>query len=70
DQLVCVLSDGRTLAVPISISPILRDAPIEARYNWRLAGGGEAVVWRSGKLEEKLTLSGMLGYPESTITSE
>ncbi|MGQ0702988.1 MAG: DUF2442 domain-containing protein, partial [Gemmatimonadales bacterium] len=42
DQLVCVLSDGRTLAVPISISPILRDAPIEARYNWRLAGGGEA----------------------------
>lgn len=58
DELVVVLSDGRTLSTPLVWFPRLLDASPEQRADWRLIGGGEGIRWES--LDEDLSVRGLL----------
>jgi hypothetical protein len=67
DFLVCLLSDGRALCIPLSLSPALQAASPEQRYQWQLVGDGRGVVWYAGGLEEHLNLRSLLAHPEARI---
>lgn len=46
ETIVLSLADGCVLIVPLAWYPRLRDAPADARRNWKVAGGkGDAVHW-------------------------
>jgi hypothetical protein len=65
--LVCQLSDGNTLFVPLRISPVVSAAPLKTRYQWQIAERGKALVWTRGQVEERLRLPAMLAYPGTEI---
>ncbi len=70
DYLFCLMSDGNTLCVPLTISPVLRRTPPKLRYLWRITEDGKAVVWSKGTMGDRsvhLDLKTMLAYPESQI---
>ena len=57
------LEDGRTLEVPISWFPKLREATLEQRRDVRLIGGGVGIHWP--QLDEDLSVRGLLWpHPE------
>jgi hypothetical protein len=58
DELVVVLSDGRTLSVPLAWFPRLLRATSAERADWRLIGSGEGIRW--GTLDEDLSVRGLL----------
>jgi len=45
DLLTVELSDGRTIAAPLSWYPRLCHGTSEERENWRLIGGGRGIHW-------------------------
>jgi len=69
DMLYCVLSDGKLLWVPLGVSPALAEAPMRARYQWRISGDGKAIVWYGDELKEYLSLRSLLSYVESDAGS-
>jgi hypothetical protein len=62
DEIMAVLSDGRTITVPLAWSWRLSDATPEQRANFRLIGAGEGVRWPD--VDEDISVWGMLyGMP-------
>jgi hypothetical protein len=62
DEITAVLSDGRTISVPLAWSWRLSDATPEQRANFRLIGAGEGVHWPD--VDEDISVRGMLyGLP-------
>jgi hypothetical protein len=62
DALVVTLKDGRTLGVPLSWFPRLRDATVEQRSAWELIGQGIGIHWP--QLDEDISVAGLLGLPD------
>lgn len=62
DELRVVLSDGRTIAVPLAWYPRLLHGTPEERARWRLIGRGSGIHWEA--LDEDISVSGLLaGFP-------
>lgn len=59
DTLTAELSDGRTVAVPLSWYPRLVHATREERSNWRLIGIGQGIHWPD--LDEDISVEMLLG---------
>lgn len=58
DAITAVLSDGRTISVPLSWSWRLARATSEQRANVRLIGNGEGAHWPD--LDEDISVQGLL----------
>lgn len=58
DELRVDLVDGRTVIVPLSWFPRLRDATPEQRSHWRLIGQGLGIHWDD--VDEDLSVKGLL----------
>jgi hypothetical protein len=58
EEIVAVLTDGRTIAVPLAWSWRLSDATAEQRGKFRLVGGGQGVHWPD--VDEDISVWGML----------
>jgi hypothetical protein len=71
DYMFCLLSDANMLCVPLAISPPLKAAPIEARYEWQITADGQTVVWRSngsaGQAIARLGLRRILSHPKAYL---
>jgi hypothetical protein len=62
DEITAVLTDGRTISVPLAWSWRLSEATPEQRANVRLIGSGEAAHWPD--VDEDISVQGMLhGLP-------
>jgi hypothetical protein len=62
DEMTAVLTDGRTISVPLAWSWRLSEATPEQRANFRLIGAGEGVHWPD--VDEDISVGGMLyGLP-------
>ncbi|MBI3823058.1 MAG: DUF2442 domain-containing protein [Planctomycetes bacterium] len=57
-DLTIQLSDGRSVAVPLTWYPRLLNASKTERRNWRLLGGGYAIEWPD--LDEHIGVEGLL----------
>jgi Protein of unknown function (DUF2442) len=57
-SLEVVLSDGRTLSVPLVWFPRLAIASPDQRRNWRLVGRGKGISWED--LGEDISVEGLL----------
>jgi hypothetical protein len=57
-SLEVVLSDGRTLSVPLVWFPRLAIASPDQRRNWRLVGRGRGISWED--LGEDISVEGLL----------
>lgn len=62
EALVVRLVDGRSLSVPLSWLPRLKDATEAQRRNFELLDGGEEIRWPA--LDEDLSVPGLLGLPD------
>lgn len=60
--LVVSLKDGRTLSVPLTWFPRLRDATPKRRSKWELSGHGRGIHWP--ELDEDISVPGLLGLPD------
>jgi len=58
DTLTVDLSDGRTIAVPLTWYPRLLHGTPEERNRWRLIGSGEGIHWPD--LDEDLSVEGLI----------
>lgn len=58
EELRVDLVDGRTIIVPLSWFPRLRDASQAQREKWRLIGQGNGVHWE--EVDEDLSVAGLL----------
>jgi hypothetical protein len=58
DAMSIDLSDGRTIAAPISWYPRLAHGAAKERGNWQLIGGGEGIHWLD--LDEDISVNGLL----------
>ena len=70
--LLCLLSDGNRVCVPLSISSALGAAPQQVRYQWKIADDGKAVLWHTkgmGVVAERFSLADILAHPEARITA-
>jgi hypothetical protein len=64
DVLTVELSDGRTIAVPLTWYPRLLHGSASERENWRLIGHGEGIQWP--ELDEDISVAGLLaGRPSA-----
>ena len=62
DEITAVLSDGRTISIPLAWSWRLSEATPEQRANYRLIGAGEGAHWPD--IDEDISVWGMLyGVP-------
>lgn len=52
------LTDGRTISVPLTFYPLLMDATIEQRENFRLFGDGTAIHFND--LDEDLSIESLV----------
>lgn len=68
DTLLCRLSNGQLLSVPLSVSSALAAAPHLARFQWRISGDGKAVFWYSEQLKAHVSLREMLDAPDSELS--
>lgn len=57
-HLIVALVDGRTISVPLSWFPRLRDATPTQRAHWQLAGSGYGIHWP--EIDEDLSTEGLL----------
>ena len=62
DDLSGVLSDGRTVAVPLAWFPRLVGASAKQRADWELIGGGVGVHWEA--VDEDISVASLL-QPEN-----
>ena len=62
DDLSVVLSDGRTVAVPLAWFPRLVGASAKQRADWELIGGGVGIHWEA--VDEDISVSSLL-QPEN-----
>ncbi len=62
DDLSVVLSDGRTVAVPLAWFPRLVGASAKQRANWELIGGGVGIHWEA--VDEDISVASLL-QPEN-----
>lgn len=68
DSLVVELSDGRTIAVPVTWFPrLLHGTPAE-RSNWRLIASGEGIHWPD--LDEDISVASLLAGQRSSETGD
>jgi hypothetical protein len=51
-------TDGRKLSVPLSWSPLLRDATPQQRANCEIGGGGVSLHWPD--IDEDLSIAGLM----------
>ena len=58
DELSVVLTDGRTVTVPLAWFPRLLHATSAQRQNWELLGDGEGIHWPD--IDEDLIVAGLL----------
>jgi len=58
DSLLVRLTDGRTIAVPVSWYPRLAHATPDERSNWRLIGRGIGIHWPL--LDEDISVENLL----------
>jgi len=62
EALIVVLSDGRTVSVPLAWFPRLLHGTPEERNKWRLIGDGEGIYWPA--LDEDISVENLiLGKP-------
>ncbi len=62
DELEVLLSDGRTIAAPLTWYPRLLHGTPEERADWRLIGRGSGIHWKV--LDEDIGVEGLLaGLP-------
>jgi len=62
DELRVLLTDGRTLSVPIAWFPRLAHASSDERANYELLGDGEGIHWP--QVDEDISVAGLLaGQP-------
>ena len=67
----CLLSDGNMVCVPLTISRLLVTAPHRARYQWKAADDGKAIVWYTqgmGVVTERIALADILAHPEARVS--
>jgi Protein of unknown function (DUF2442) len=62
DDLSIVLSDGRTVVVPLAWFPRLVGASAKQRANWELIGGGIGIHWEA--VDEDISVASLL-QPEN-----
>lgn len=62
DELVLRLQDGRSLSVPLSWLPRLKQASKQERQAYELIDDGEEIRWEA--LDEDLSVAGLLGLPD------
>lgn len=62
DELSVVLSDGRTVSVPLAWFPRLLGASTKQRADWELIGGGIGVHWEA--VDEDISVASLL-QPEN-----
>ena len=62
DALTAMLSDGRTVSVPLTWFPRLLDATPKQRNQWELIGGGIGIHWKS--VDEDISVASLL-QPEN-----
>lgn len=62
DTLSVVLSDGRTVTVPLVWFPRLLTAPSRQRADWELIGGGIGIHWEA--VDEDISVASLL-QPEN-----
>ena len=62
DDLSVVLSDGRTVAVPLAWFPRLAGASAKQRADWELIGGGVGIHWEA--VDEDISVASLL-QPEN-----
>jgi len=58
DTISVELSDGRTIAVPLSWYPRLLHATQKERKNWRLIGNGSGIHWED--IDEDISVIGIV----------
>jgi len=58
DTLNVVLSDGRTVSVPLAWFPRLLDATPRQRVRWELIGGGIGIHWEA--VDEDISVASLL----------
>ena len=58
DDLTVVLTDGRTVTVPLAWFPRLLHATMAQRQRWELLGDGEGIHWP--EIDEDLSVAGLL----------
>jgi len=58
DTLSVDLSDGRTIAVPLTWFPRLVHATPQERNNWRLIAKGQGIHWED--IDEDISVEGLL----------
>jgi hypothetical protein len=64
DTLTVELTDGRTIAVPLSWYPRLRHGTKKERASWRLIAGGRGIHWPD--IDEDISVSNLLmGQPSA-----
>ena len=62
DELSVVLSDGRTVTVPVAWFPRLVDASPKERADWEFIGGGIGIHWET--IDEDISVASLL-QPEN-----
>lgn len=62
DELVVRLEDGRSLSVPLTWLPRLKQASSKERRAYELIDDGEEIRWEA--LDEDLSVAGLLGLPD------
>lgn len=62
DALIVQLEDGRSLSVPLSWLPRLKQASSKQRRAFDLIDDGEEIRWPA--LDEDLSVAGLLGLPD------
>lgn len=67
DHILFLLSDGKSLCLPLSVDHALRTASADDRYLWHVIGNGRAVVWYTPRIEVHLNLQTMLAHPDARI---
>lgn len=67
DELVVVLTDGRTLSVPLAWFPRLVKASAQQRDQYELLGDGSGIHWPS--LDEDISVLGLLAGSASVEVS-
>ena len=65
--MLCGLSDGNVLCVPLSISSRLGASRPNAIYQYVICEDGHEVTWMFEGLSESLTLREMLRHPKAEI---